>query len=190
MCYSLYLSTNSSADLTRYNSELLNFRRLDAAANAALIILRHRQRWYVGSKSECSCTFRHLQSVELGFAEPVAWYPEDADGLRATAELYRVIARLVSEGHLVDCLDIWEGADLQAVSEQVVNLEAVSETAFRLFENYHFVFIRKTRKTRTNRTSGWRESARGPPIPLSRPWFSHFFKEIWLISSIRSTCNC
>ena len=29
MCYSLYLSTNSSEDLTRYNSELLNFKRLD-----------------------------------------------------------------------------------------------------------------------------------------------------------------
>ena len=144
MCYSLYLSTNSSEDLTRYNSELLKFKRLDAAENAGLIILRHRQRWYVGSKSACSCTFRHLPSVELGFGEPVAWYPEDADELRATAELYRVIARLVSAGHQVDCLDIWAGADLQAISEKVVNLEAVSETAFRLFENYHFVFARKT----------------------------------------------
>ncbi len=143
MCYSLYLSTNSSADLTRYNSALLNFKRLDAAENADLIILRHAQKWYVGSKSECSCTFRHLHSVELGFGEPVAWYPEDSDELQATTELYRVIARLVSEGHQVDCLDIWEGADLKAIPEKVVNLEAVSETAFRLFENYHFVFARK-----------------------------------------------
>jgi hypothetical protein len=140
MCYSLYLSTSSSEDLTRYNSELLKFQRLDKAENAGLIILRNRQRWYVGSKSECSCALRHLPSVELGFGEPVAWYPEDADDLKATAELYRVIARLVSEGHQVDCLDIWEGADLTAISEQVVNLDAVSETAFRLFENYHFVF--------------------------------------------------
>lgn len=146
MCYSLYLSTNSSADLTRYNSELLKFKRLDAAEPAALIILRHRQRWYVGSKSGCSCALRHLPSVELGFGEPVAWYPEDADELRATAELYRVIARLVSAGHQVDCLDLWAGADLQAISEQVVDLEAVSESAFRLFENYHFVFTRKTRQ--------------------------------------------
>ena len=137
MCYSLYLSTNYSADLTRYNSELLKFKRLDAAANDRINHLRHGQRWYVGSKSECSCTFRHLPSVELGFAEPVAWYPEGAAELRATAELYRLIARLVAAGHQVDCLDIWEGADLQAISEQVVNLEAVSETAFRLFENYH-----------------------------------------------------
>lgn len=143
MCYSLYLSTDSSADLTCYNSDLLKFKRLDAAENADLIILRHRQRWYVGSKSECSCTFRHLVSVELGFGEPVAWNPEDADELRATAELYRVIARLVSAGHQVDCLDIWAGADLEAISEQVVNLDAVSETAFRLFENYHFVFVLK-----------------------------------------------
>ena len=152
MCYSLYLSTNSSEDLTRYNSELLNFKRLDPAENAGLLILRHRQRWYVGSKSACSCTFRHLPSVELGFGEPVDWYPEDADELRATAELYRVITGLVSAGHLVDCLDIWEGAGagprdqvirLKTISEKVVNLDAVSETSFRLFENYHFVFARK-----------------------------------------------
>lgn len=47
-----------------------------------------------------------LLSVELGFGEPVDWYPEDEDELRATTELYRVIARLVSAGHQVDCLDI------------------------------------------------------------------------------------
>ncbi|MFI5330821.1 MAG: hypothetical protein ACHQ2F_07270 [Desulfobaccales bacterium] len=87
--------------------------------------------------------------MELGFGEPVDWYPEDADELRATAELYRVIARLVSEGYQGDCLDIWEGAGagprdpVDAISEKVVNLEAVSETAFRLFENHHFVFARK-----------------------------------------------
>ena len=142
MCYSLYLSTNSPEDLSRYNSELLRFKRLDPAENAGLSILRHRQKWYVGSKSECSCTFRHLHSVELGFGEPVAWYPEDADELSATAALYRVIARLVSAGHQVDCLDIWAGANLQAIPEQVVDLDAVSETSFRLFENYHFVFAR------------------------------------------------
>jgi hypothetical protein len=143
MCYSLHLSTNASEDLARYNSELLKFQRLDAVETAGLNLLRHRQRWYVGSKSGCSCTFRHLFSVELGFGEPVDWYPEDPDELRATAELYRIIARLVSEGYQVDCLDIWAGADLKAISEQVVNLEAVSETAFRLFENYHFVFARQ-----------------------------------------------
>ena len=36
MCYSLYLSTDSSEDLTRYNSELIKFKRLDAAENAGL----------------------------------------------------------------------------------------------------------------------------------------------------------
>jgi hypothetical protein len=140
MCYSVYLSTDSSEDLTRYNSELINFRRLASLERAGLNILRNRQIWYVGSKSECSCTFRHLHSVELGFGEPVAWYPEGEDELKATAALHRVIARLVSEGHQVDCLDIWEGADLQAISEKVVNLDAVSEKAFRLFESYHFIF--------------------------------------------------
>lgn len=143
MCYSLYLSTDTSEDLTRYNSELINFKRLDAAAAEGLNHLRNRQRWYVGSKSECSCTFRHLLSVELGFGEPVDWNPEGEDEVRATGELYRVIARLVSEGHQVDCLDTWTGASQDDVKTRLVNLNAVSERTFRLFENYHFVFEKK-----------------------------------------------
>jgi hypothetical protein len=79
----------------------------------------------------------------LGFGEPVAWYPEAEDELRATAELYRVIARLVSQEQQVDCLDIWEGATVENLKAMVVDLNAVSEKAFRLFENYHFVFERK-----------------------------------------------
>jgi hypothetical protein len=143
MCYSLYLSTNSSADLTRYNSELINFKRLDADADERLNYLRNRQRWYVGSKSGCSCTFRHLLSVELGFGEPEDWFPEEEDEVRATAELYRLIVRLVSEGHQVDCLDIWAGAAPDDLKTRAVNLNAVSEKTFRLFENFHFVFERK-----------------------------------------------
>ncbi|MCX5892705.1 MAG: hypothetical protein NTW80_06995 [Deltaproteobacteria bacterium] len=78
--------------------------------------------------------------MELGFGEPVDWFPEEEDELRATTELYRVIDRLVSQGNLVDCLDIWMGAAQCDLKEMVVDLKAVSEHAFRLFENYHFVF--------------------------------------------------
>ncbi len=83
-----------------------------------------------------------MLSIELGFGEPEEWYPEDEDKLQATVELYRVIAPLVSEGYQVDCLDIWEGAVVADLKTKVVDLNAVSERAFRLFENYHFIFER------------------------------------------------
>lgn len=143
MCYFLYLSTSSRKDLTRWDSELLSFRRFTGDEPDTVGLLRYPEKWYVGSKSGCSCTFRHLLSVELGFSEPVDWYPEDEDKVRATAELYRVIDRLLAQGHQVDCLDVWTGAQKGDIKELVVNLQEVSESAFRLFENYHFVFAGK-----------------------------------------------
>lgn len=140
MCYLLYLSTTSPEDLSNHNSELINFQRCEVADDARLSLLGNQEKWFVGSKSGCSCTFRHLSSVELGFGEPQDWYPEDEDELQATAELYRVIARLVGAGNRVDCLDIWEGAEVADIKTKVVNLNAVSEKALRLFENHHFVF--------------------------------------------------
>ncbi len=143
MCYSLFLSTNSPEDLSRNNSDLLRFQRPEATAWEYWQLLRYPERWYVGSKSGCSCTFRHLLSVELGFGEPEEWFPEEDDEVRATAELYRVIARLVDAGYRVDCLDVWEGACSSDLKEQVVDLAAVPEPAFRLLENRHFIFERK-----------------------------------------------
>ncbi len=143
MCYSLYLSTSSREDLARWNSEFLSFQRLTGDVPEAVSLLRHPEKWYVGSKSGCSCTFRHLLSVELGFGEPVAWYPEDDDEIRTTAELYRIIARLLAQGRQVDCLDLWTGAQTGDIKELVVNMQAVKEKEFRLFENYHFVFALK-----------------------------------------------
>jgi hypothetical protein len=143
MCYSLYLSTSSREDLTRWNSELLSFQRLSGDEPEAVSLLRHQEKWYVGSKSGCSCTFRHLLSVELGFGEPVDWYPEDDNDVRATAELYRVIRRLITQGYQVDCVDLWSGAQKSDITKIAVSLEAVPERAFRLFENHHFVFAGK-----------------------------------------------
>ena len=143
MCYTLYLSTSSPEDLTKYNSDLIIFKRLDGEDNEYSSMLKNQEKWYVGSKSGCSCTFRHLASIELGFDEPQDWYPEDDDDLKATTDLFRVIARLVSQGNQVDCLDTWEGAVRDEIKAKIVNLNAVSEKTFRLFENYHFVFEQK-----------------------------------------------
>jgi hypothetical protein len=140
MCYELYLSTSSSEDLAEHNSELLRFERQEPSRNEIAGVLLNPQKWFVGSKSGCSCTFRHLAGGDPGFDEPQDWSPEEEDNVRATAELYRVIASLVQSGDKVDCLDIWSETKTADVKMIAVSLGVVPEKAFRFFENYHFVF--------------------------------------------------
>ena len=139
MCYALYLSTTSKEDLTELNTDLVRFERIRPEDEDARDLL-HSQRWYVGSKSGCSCTFRHLTSTELGFGEPVDWAPEEEDEILATAELYRAIRSIISGGFGVDLLNLWVGMERGEVTEMNIDLHSVPEAAFRLFENHHFVF--------------------------------------------------
>jgi hypothetical protein len=115
-------------------------RNLPDIADAAK--LRYPNRWYVGSKAGCSCGFRHLYSIDMGFGEPVEWYPEDDDDIEATLELIAIIRELVVSGESVDCIDAWEHQNMHpsAEAELEVNLGEVSDRAFRFFENHHFVF--------------------------------------------------
>jgi hypothetical protein len=140
MCYELYLSTSSSEDLAKYSSALVHFECPEDLDNKIAAILLNPAKWYVGSQSGCSCTFRHLAGGDLNFDKPQDWFPEERDNLRATAELYRVIASLAQGGEKVDCLDLWPGAEPTQIKTMPVSLSVVPEKAFRLFEDYHFVF--------------------------------------------------
>ena len=141
MCYTVIISTSSSEDLTQYNTELVRF-----SANLSDIPekgkLRYPHQWYIGSKSGCSCTFRHLHSPELGFSAPVDWYEEVPDEIEATLQVVKVFRRLIEGGHALDCVDTWpqkEGlpADLE---ELEVDLRAIKDEEFRFIENHHFSF--------------------------------------------------
>lgn len=78
MCYSIYISTDSNIDLASYNNELISFEKTeDKLENESIKLLSHPNVWYLGSKSGCSCTFRDIMAIELGFSEPVDWYEED-----------------------------------------------------------------------------------------------------------------
>jgi len=139
MCYEVYLSTDSQEDLTIRNSELVRFKRVaDPSTDPSMRRLDFPNHWYVGSKSECSCTFRHLHSTELGFGEPVDWYPEEQDEIKATRELYATLTSLLSSGYQVDLLDQWNGAQPASITTLNVSLNDVPESAFRLFENHKF----------------------------------------------------
>jgi hypothetical protein len=142
MCYVVLLSTTSDADLARHGSDLLCFSR-ELPDEHAAHALAYPHRWYVGSKSGCSCTFRHLYSTELGFGAPVDWYPEEDDAIAATLEFIAVVRGLVASGAAVDCVDAWSGeSNTHGLGEPLaVDLATLADADFRFFEDRRFDFI-------------------------------------------------
>ena len=139
MCYSVYISTDTSEDLTAHNSESVRFERLSAPNNdSTTVLLEYPHKWYIGSKSGCSCTFRHLMSIEIGFSDPVDWYKEEQEDIAATQELYSIFFKMLSSGYHIDLIDSWQGAQPRNIKMLDVSLNDVSITAFRLFENHKF----------------------------------------------------
>lgn len=78
--------------------------------------------------------------MDLGFGEPVDWYPEAEDELTATVSFIQVVRLLVDQGHQVDCVDIWNSAPDEDIERIDVNLNIISDEQFRFFENYYFNF--------------------------------------------------
>ena len=143
MCYAVYISTNSQEDLSRRNSELVRFKKLsEPESDPCTRLLEFPNRWFVGSKSDCSCTFRHATSVDLGFTVSVDWYQEEQDELDATGELFAVLQSLLLSGCDVDLVDRWEGAQLDDIISLDVSLAEISKTTFRMFENHRLRFSR------------------------------------------------
>ncbi len=139
MCYSVYLSTDAPEDLSFHNSELVRFKRLsDSNNDPTTVLLDYSQRWYIGSKSGCSCAFRHLMSIELGFSDPVDWYKEEQDDIDATQELYSIFIKILSSGYRIDLIDSWQGTQPGDIKTLDVSFTDISINAFRLFENHKF----------------------------------------------------
>ena len=139
MCYSIFLSTNSDQDLSVKNSDLVSFSK-EPAPEHYRSLLKFPHQWFVGSKSNCSCTFRHLYSVELGFGEPVDWYEEGDDEVAATLSFIKSVRKFLKLGFQVDCIDIWEGTEREDIIEISVNLNDIADDQFRFFENHHIMF--------------------------------------------------
>lgn len=138
MCYSVFMSTSSPEDLASRATPLITFHK--RAADETLPPLLHDHQWFVGSKSGCSCTFRHATSAQLGFGKPEEWYPDEPDEIAATATFIAMVRQVLADGYEVDCVDLWaEGAAGKIVTREV-DLAAVSDQEFRFFENVHFVF--------------------------------------------------
>ena len=144
MCYMTVISTTSNHELSEFNTPLVQFsRKLPQVPEESF--LRYPNKWYLGSKDGCSCGFRHLDhgNEELGFSEPVDWWPEEQEAVEATHQVVRVFRALLSEGAKLDCVDPWVQDKKQApklFGELVVNLAAISESSFRFFEGHRFEF--------------------------------------------------
>jgi hypothetical protein len=148
MCYLVYISTDFEGNLSQHNSDLISFEKDFTNCEPEIIdLLLYKYHWYVGSKAGCSCTFRHLSSIELGFGEPVYWYDEPSDEIEATKIFYDEISSLISQGNKVDCIEIWAGTKSDQIKRLEVDLSSVPKDAFRFFENHHFVFNNAERKT-------------------------------------------
>lgn len=158
MCYMVYISTDSPVDLTDRNTELVRFAKvINLETDPCLSVLEFPNKWEVGSKSGCGCTFRHLyiESVELGFSEPEDWYQEEKDELDATLQLYKALNDILESGHHLDLVDRWEGAEPDNITTVEVSLDEVSEAAFRMFENHKFK-LKKTNIQADAQSMNWR----------------------------------
>lgn len=139
MCYIVFLSTSSPEDLSAESTDLVRFGR-EHLDNEVASMLAYEHKWYVGSASGCSCTFRHLMSPELGFGRPEDWFPEERDAIEATAAFVAVVRRMLDSGYQVDCIDAWAGAERAGIIKKDVDLSAIADEEFRFFENHHFAF--------------------------------------------------
>jgi hypothetical protein len=93
MCYALILSTTASDDFSQFNSEAFRFDNT-FPERLSLGNLLYPNKWYVGSRTGCSCSFRHLYDPEFEFGIPEDWFPEDKSDIEAT------LFRMKSSGSL------------------------------------------------------------------------------------------
>lgn len=143
MCYQVFLSTNTEDDLSVNDSELIKFSK-DLPFHPPLNTLLYENLWHIQSEAVCSCSFRHLHvsSTELGFSEPVDWYPEENDHIEATAQFTSIIRELLARKVELDCVDLWQDEPLEfgSLPSIEIDLSIMSDTEFRFFENHHFTF--------------------------------------------------
>jgi hypothetical protein len=142
MCYELLLSTTSGDDLSQFNDGGITFGQ-SIPDHLATNALMYPNKWYVGSRTGCSCSFRHLYEPDLGFGAPEDWFPEESSDIEATIKFIRLVRSLLAKGDRVDCVDLWEGHgdESRPPVSMKVHLGSIRDEEFRFFENHHFDFL-------------------------------------------------
>ena len=140
MCYSLVLSTTSNDDLSIFNAEGIRFDK-NIPDLPAFDHLLYANKWYVGSRTGCSCSFRHLYGPEFDFHAPEDWFPEENSDIEATLTFIRLVRSLIAKGEKADCIDVWISDRAEALPPMSVDLKRIRDEEFRFFENHHFDFV-------------------------------------------------
>lgn len=139
MCYALLLSTTASDDLSQLNAEGIGFdKNIPDRLSSSHLLYTHK--WYVHSRTGCSCSFRHLYGPEFDFSVPQDWFPEETSDIEATLMFIRLVRSLIMKGEKVDCIDLWESNQAGPPHLLSVNLSQIRDEEFRFFENHHFDF--------------------------------------------------
>jgi hypothetical protein len=139
----VYISTDCADDLAAQTSDGVRFAKLSQESRPPCPrILKYQHKWFVGSKSGCSCAFRRLcrESLELGFGPKQDWYPEGEQEIDATKRLYNILKDIVQRGFQVELLNCWYGEEDSDAVKLHVSLSRIPADHFRLFEGYLFIF--------------------------------------------------
>ena len=141
MCYTVFLSTTSADDLSKYDFDAVSFvggapaQEMD---RPYLARLHYPAKYFVSTYGGCSCHFRHAEERDDLFEPPADWSPEDPEDVEATGKLYDLLMQWVSNGDRVDLIDVWN--DDEVFEEVEVDLSTVPKEAFRLVNGVHMNF--------------------------------------------------
>lgn len=138
MCYQVFISTNSTEDLSLNDCDLVKFSK-DLPLQLLEESLMFENVWHIQSEAVCSCSFRHLSSIELAFGEPEDWCPEEYTHIEATKKFTQILRAMLERGIKLDCINIWQDDTLKLdeIPSMEVDLSTMKDTEFRFFENYH-----------------------------------------------------
>jgi hypothetical protein len=144
MCHRVFLSTDSPADLRRFDAEGLAF-QIDRVPED--VPLRYDHRWYVASASGCSCDFRHQMGCNVVggleiVREPADWFPEDPQAVAATRRFVHFVRELLAQGWQVDCFDQWDdGGDAEWLASVVLPMDRIRDQEFSFIEGCYHRFV-------------------------------------------------
>lgn len=145
MCYSIFLSTDSTEDFAINTYLYLCFSKdlsPEPSEQDLLPLLAYPNRWFL-NRSEfggCSCHFLHSRD-DHQFREPLDWLPQGADDVSATEEAYNVFSEIIRSGYKLDVLDVFSNRETNIeIRDLEISFGSIEAISFRFFENYRFNF--------------------------------------------------
>jgi hypothetical protein len=143
MCYSVAFSTTSEEDFEMHGP--FYYIAPIAENERESEVLGYPNRWYVGCRyGGCSCHFWHTdQYTAVPTFKPLEHWQseEDPEDVEATTAFFDLVARVVTEGHRIDVMDMSQDMMPQYVMTLPVSLGAVPREMLRFYNGWRFDFM-------------------------------------------------